>query len=124
LPIEIAAPLRSKVMIRARQASVAPNQKTIQAIERRVIVPAYHVRFLKNVSDDTGHDHRTLQATFAVEGQSSDEALTAAQNLFCAAHHVQDWRFYADAFEIAAAEQPPFAQDQQSSSRPKRTKKR
>jgi hypothetical protein len=63
-------------------------------------MPAFDVRFIKTVCDDTGHEHRACQAAFTVEASSLGEAVQRAETDFCRQKHVRDWTIFADAVEF------------------------
>ncbi len=60
----------------------------------------YRVRFLKTIADSSGHLQACPQHSLEVAAGSSDEAVAAAQQAFCAAMRISDCHFYADAFEV------------------------
>ena len=60
----------------------------------------YEVRFIKNISDATGHDHRVCQRVVGVEAGDADSAVVKAKDLFCRLERVGSWTSHADAFEL------------------------
>ena len=65
-------------------------------------MPAFEVRFIKTVCDDTGHEHRACQAAFTVDAATLAEAVARAETDFCQQRHVHDWTIFADAVEFRA----------------------
>jgi hypothetical protein len=61
---------------------------------------SFDVRFIKIVCDDTGHEHRTCQASFTIEANSLTEAVRKAEADFCRQKRVHDWTIFADAVEF------------------------
>lgn len=61
---------------------------------------SFDVRFIKNVCDDSGHEHRACQAVFSVQATSLAEAVKQAEVDFCRQKHVHDWTIFADAVEL------------------------
>ena len=60
----------------------------------------YEVRFIKNISDATGHDHRVCQRVVGVEAGDADSAVVKAKDVFCRLERVRSWTIHADAFEV------------------------
>ena len=60
----------------------------------------YLVTFHKVVSDDTGHDRRSLQRQVVVTAFSDATAVEVAKAMFCEATGIVDWRLRADACEV------------------------
>lgn len=60
----------------------------------------YLVTFHNVVSDDTGHDRRTLQRQVVVAALSDATAVELAKTMFCEAAGIVDWRLRADACEV------------------------
>jgi hypothetical protein len=63
-------------------------------------MPAFDVRFIKTVCDDTGHEHRACQAAFTVEASTLSDAVRQAEADFCRQKHVHDWTIFADSVEF------------------------
>jgi hypothetical protein len=63
-------------------------------------MPSFDVSFMKMVCDDTGHEHRTCQATISLEAASLTDAARRAEADFCRQKRVHDWTIFADAVEI------------------------
>ena len=68
--------------------------------QQEIAMPAFDVRFIKTVCDDTGHEHRACQAAFTIEAPSLTEAVQRAEADFCRQKHVHDWTIFADAVEF------------------------
>jgi hypothetical protein len=64
----------------------------------------FRVRFLKNVSDATGHSHRICQRTVDVKAGDEHVAAGQAKLLFCSLERIGDWSFRADALEVEPLE--------------------
>jgi len=60
----------------------------------------YLVTFHKVVSDDAGHDRRTLQRQVILAALSDAAAVEAAKAMFCEAAGIIDWQLRADAYEV------------------------
>ena len=60
----------------------------------------YEVRFIKNICDATGHDHRVCQRVVGVEAGDADSAIVKAKDVFCLLERVRSWTIHADAFEV------------------------
>jgi hypothetical protein len=69
----------------------------------------YEVRFIKNISDATGHAHRVCQRVVGVEAGDPDSAIVKAKDLFCRLERVGTWTFHADAFELDCLPAAPAA---------------
>ena len=67
----------------------------------------YEVRFIKNISDATGHDHRVCQRVIGVEAGDADSAVVKAKDLFCRLERVGRWTIRADAFELDCLQGAP-----------------
>jgi len=63
-------------------------------------MPMFEVRFLKAVSDDTGHERKVCQRALEVEAECWAGALAAARDQLCGAESTSDWMRYADAIEL------------------------
>lgn len=63
-------------------------------------MPFYHARFMKTVSDSTGHEHDCCQFETVVEADDKEAAASEAQVRLCNQHHVPHWSHCADALEI------------------------
>lgn len=63
-------------------------------------MPSFDVSFIKTLCGDTGHEHRTCQATISLDAASLTDATRRAEADFCRQKHVQDWTIFADAVEI------------------------
>jgi 1,2-phenylacetyl-CoA epoxidase PaaB subunit len=70
----------------------------------------YEVRFIKNISDATGHDHRVCQRVVGVEAGDAGSAISKAQDLFCRLERVGSWTVHADAFELDCLPAAPAGQ--------------
>ncbi len=62
----------------------------------------YCVKFMKNIPDDTGHEHSMCQREFEIEAGSEAEAIEQAKALFSTAEHSGDWSLRADTIEVDA----------------------
>ena len=79
----------------------------------------FSIRFMKVLSDDTGHEHTICQRNVEVEAPSLEEARDTAEQRFCVLERVQHWSHYADAIEVeqVAAEQDARPRQRQLSRR-------
>lgn len=61
----------------------------------------YHVRFVKNLCDDTGHTHKCVEGIVDIRrARDSDRAIQAAKRRFERMKGISHWDRYADAFEV------------------------
>ena len=60
----------------------------------------FNVRFIKLVSDSSGHEKQICQRVVEVKAQSSDEAKILAKTKFCALEGVKDWWMHAESVEV------------------------
>ena len=60
----------------------------------------FHVRFLKDVCNDTGHTRCIVQRALLVEAQDVDAAAEIACGQFGDHESIGDWRLRADRLEI------------------------
>ena len=63
-------------------------------------MPMFEVRFLKAVSDDTGHERKVCQRALEVEAECWAGALSAAREQLDSAECTPDWMRHADAIEL------------------------
>ena len=69
-------------------------------------MPHYHVRFIKNLCDDTGHQHKCVEGTVHIRrARDQDRAMRAAQHRFARSKRVPRWSLYADAVEVEIEEE-------------------
>jgi hypothetical protein len=59
----------------------------------------YRIRFMKLISDATGHEHRMCQSEFEVEAESQDAAIEEAKGRFSSGEQSGDWSLRADTIE-------------------------
>ncbi len=64
----------------------------------------FEVRFLKAVSDDTGHERKVCQRALEVEADCWAGALSTAREQLDRAEGVTDWMRHADAIELERLE--------------------
>jgi hypothetical protein len=67
-------------------------------------MPRFEVRFLKAVSDDTGHERKVCQRALEVEADCWAGALSAAREQLGTTEGTSDWMRYADAIELERLE--------------------
>ncbi|SEI19578.1 hypothetical protein [Tardiphaga sp. OK245] len=60
----------------------------------------FHIRFLKKICNDTGHECVTCQGEFLVENTSAGLALEEAEAAFCELRKTDRWDMFADTAEI------------------------
>ena len=61
----------------------------------------YRIRFIKNLCDDTGHQHECLQATLHVRrARTKVRAIDAAKRKFERAKKTPRWDYCADFVEV------------------------
>ena len=61
----------------------------------------HHIRFIKTVCDDNGHQHRCVQGEIHVRrAKDQARALRAAKLKFQRAKRTEHWRTHADEIEI------------------------
>jgi hypothetical protein len=65
-------------------------------------MPHFRVKFLKNVSDATGHEHKMCQREIDVEAETEAAAIEEAKTRFSSAEHSGEWSLRADAIEVEA----------------------
>jgi hypothetical protein len=88
-------PARQLILVKAPVSSSVEMHQ-----QQEIAMPAFDVRFIKTVCDDTGHEHRACQAAFTVDAPSLTEAVRRAEADFCRQKHVHDWTIFADAVEF------------------------
>lgn len=59
----------------------------------------YRVRFIKTVSDATGHEHRMCQREFDIEAETREDAIEEAKDRFSSAEQSSHWSLRADTIE-------------------------
>ena len=57
-------------------------------------------RFMKIVSDSSGHERQICQCEVDVEAQNPEEARALAEEKFCASEGVKNWQMHADTVEM------------------------
>jgi hypothetical protein len=62
--------------------------------------PRFHVRFLKELPNSTGHRVVACQASFMIEAATQGLAVEVAKQRLCATRRISDWRISADRFEV------------------------
>ncbi len=67
-------------------------------------MPLFRVRFLKRVSDATGHETVICQRWFDIHAEGEDQAFDQATHRFREAEGSADWRLRADRVETEALE--------------------
>lgn len=60
----------------------------------------FRVRFLKKVSDATGHEHKMCQREFEIEAESETAAIDAAKSMFSSAEQSGEWSLRADEIQV------------------------
>jgi hypothetical protein len=59
------------------------------------------IRFIKHISDDTGHVHHCTQATVEIhQARNRDRAIEAAKHRFARMRKIKRWDMHADTFEV------------------------
>ena len=66
----------------------------------------YVVRFLKDVVGGDMREHDVCQSWFEVEADDEAAAARIAEQRFCEAQNIADWRFHADRVEVVESEFP------------------
>jgi len=71
-------------------------------------MPAYRVKFFKNLVSSDGHPFKCLQRVVVCHCSSPERAVQAAKHRFRRAEHVADWKLHADTLEteVEPAEMP------------------
>lgn len=65
----------------------------------------YRVRFIKNLCDDTGHEHKCVEGVVRIRrAKSEDRAMRAAQHRFKRMKRIPRWNLYADFVEVELEE--------------------
>ena len=59
----------------------------------------YCIRFMKTVTDDTGHERQVCQRAVEIEAESAEAALRPARAVFCKLEGIADWLNRADCSE-------------------------
>jgi hypothetical protein len=66
----------------------------------------YHVRFIKNLCDDTGHQHKCVEAIVDIRrAKDQARAIQAAKHRFERMKRIPRWDLYADSFELDIEEE-------------------
>ena len=60
----------------------------------------FKFRFLKLVSNSSGHERQICQREVDVEAQNPEEARALAEEKFCASEGVRHWHMHADTVEM------------------------
>jgi hypothetical protein len=63
-------------------------------------MPAFDLRFVKGLCDDSGHVHSACQFHRLVDAATEQDAIRAAVAEFCRARRTRDWKIFADAIEL------------------------
>ena len=63
-------------------------------------MPKFKFRFMKLVSDSSGHERQICQREVEVEAQNPEEARGLAEEQFCASEGINNWNMHADTVEI------------------------
>ena len=63
-------------------------------------MPCFRVRFIKEVTTDTGTDVDTRQATFDVMAVNEDQAGELAKTRFCSDRQIGHWNNNADRMDV------------------------
>jgi hypothetical protein len=67
----------------------------------RRVMPRYLFRFMKNLCDDTGHQHRCVEGVVRIrQARNEDRAKRAAQHRFARTKRIRRWDMHADFIEI------------------------
>jgi len=62
---------------------------------------AYRVQFVKKLCDDSGHQHKCVQAEILVRlARTKARAVRAAELKFQRVKRVENWKTYADTVEV------------------------
>ena len=64
----------------------------------------FDIRFMKSLSNDTGHHQDVCQGELLVEAPNAIEALRFAEAEFCHHEETRDWTIYADRIEVRLEE--------------------
>ncbi|MEJ2376961.1 MAG: hypothetical protein P8Y71_16615 [Pseudolabrys sp.] len=68
----------------------------------------YHVRFIKNLYDDTGHGRRCVEGIVDIRSaRDSDRAVQAAKRRFERMKRIPRWDLHADTFELEIDQREP-----------------
>ncbi len=68
----------------------------------------YRVRFIKNLCDDTGHQHKCVEGVVRIRrAKSEDRATRAAQHRFERMKRIPRWSLHADFVEVEMEENGP-----------------
>jgi hypothetical protein len=62
----------------------------------------FRVKFVKNIADATGHEHKMCQREFDIDADTEAAAIEQAKELFSTAEHSGDWSLRADTIEVEA----------------------
>ena len=69
---------------------------------------AYHVRFIKDLCDSTGHTHKCVQGVVDIgRARDSERAVQAAKRRFERMKGITRWDLYADTVELVIDERMP-----------------
>jgi hypothetical protein len=61
----------------------------------------YHVRFIKDLCDDTGHQHKCVEGIVDIRrARDQARAIQAAKRRFERMKRIPRWDLYADRFEL------------------------
>ena len=61
----------------------------------------YHVRFIKNLCDNTGHPHKCVEGVVDIRrARDRERAVEAAKRRFERMKKIPRWDLYADTFEL------------------------
>jgi hypothetical protein len=63
-------------------------------------MPHFRVKFLKNIPDATGHEHKMCQREFDIEADTEAAAVEEAKAMFSTAEHSGEWSLRADSIEV------------------------
>lgn len=79
----------------------------------------YHVRFIKDLCDSTGHAHKCVQGVVNIErARDSERAVRAAKRRFERMKRIKRWDLCADAFELIIDERTPNSPPERSPAAP------
>jgi hypothetical protein len=68
----------------------------------------YKVRFVKNLCDDTGHQHKCLEGIIKIrQAKNEDRAARAAKHRFARMKRIPRWDLHADFVEVEVEEIGP-----------------
>jgi hypothetical protein len=62
-------------------------------------MPIFRIRFIKTVSNDTGHERQVCQRAVEIEAEDALAALGPARAAFCELEQIPDWSYRADCCE-------------------------